>query len=202
MENIMKKNLKEGKDIVEDFSKDFDQFIIDTAEENTLQIVLRGHLYIEREITTFLELALKEPQEVITERTFYGNKLSLAYALGILSKDDKISCKNLGEIRNSYAHKWGFEVKEVDFDKLVSSFKGDLKKHYELFRNPNHSLAARLAAAIGVMFLHLRLLIEKYKNSKELESIIINIGETEMQRMLLNKENRELVKYIGENYKL
>lgn len=197
-EKLIREALEEGENKIADFNKDLAQFLEDTAGENILQIILRGHLYIERQLTSFLELALKEPREVIKERTSYGNKLSLAYAIGILSKDDKDTCKKIGDIRNSYAHKWGFELTEDEFDKLISTFTGDLKELYIYNIKNNVTLPSRLAIAIGVIFYHLRILTEQYEGNKKVELIKMEIGEEQMKRLASIPENQALLDHIKE----
>jgi len=182
------KSLTESDALIIGHQEDYLQFIDDTRGENILQIVLRGHLYIERELTSFLEIALEEPGELLKGRTFYGQKLNIARSIGILSKGDKKSFEKVGELRNSYAHKWGFELEESHFNKLVDSFSGKLKERYDHVKkkNSNESLATKVKIAIGTMWIYLRALSFIHKKDKERVAL-------ELEAYQLQKEIIEMI---------
>ncbi|MEH7474541.1 hypothetical protein V7158_22740, partial [Priestia megaterium] len=78
------------KELMEQLLKDLENFTHDTRGENDLQVILRGHLYIEREIAKLLTTALEEPDVILDDNRFmFTNKLNLAVALGLIPKENK-----------------------------------------------------------------------------------------------------------------
>lgn len=198
------------------FESDFDQFLEDTEGENILQVVLRGHLYIERELTSFLEIALKNPDALIKGRVFYGQKLNIAHAIGILSEDDKLSYEKIGEVRNSYAHKWGFDLEHSHVNTLIDSFKGGLKELYDEYKvvEPgSEDLVSTLRTAIGLMWTHLRILTEQYKDQtkvRDLSALAFRVSkgfeltssEQELFDELMEQHGDEIMEGVEEKRRL
>ncbi|MEH7554310.1 hypothetical protein V7165_02850 [Priestia megaterium] len=188
---------KETEILLENLAQDIGQFLEDTKGDNILQVVLRGHLYIERELNYFLEVALENPEELIKGRTFYGQKLNIACAIGILSKDDKKSFEKIGELRNSYAHKWGFELEEENLDNLSSSFRGKLKEFYDNFNELTmYDLISRLKTIMAVMFSYLKFLCMQYKTIKRTKEIQLESYELYQRAEELEQINNELLKKL------
>lgn len=107
--------------------KDVQEFLDATFGGDELQVILRGHLYIEHELEKLLKIYMVEPQLVLTERFMFMNKINLAIALGALSLDKKTPYKRLNELRNNYVHQLKFKVSETDLNRLVDSFDRDLR---------------------------------------------------------------------------
>ncbi|WP_149185471.1 hypothetical protein [Bacillus sp. AY2-1] len=107
--------------------KDVQEFLNATVGGDELQVILRGHLYIEHELEKLLKIYMVEPELVLTERFMFMNKINLAIALGALSLDKKIPYKRLNDLRNKYVHQLKFKVSETDLNRLVDSFDRDLR---------------------------------------------------------------------------
>lgn len=107
--------------------KDVQEFLDATLGGDELQVILRGHLYIEHELEKLLKIYMVEPQLVLTDRFMFMNKINLAIALGALSLDKKMPYKRLNELRNNYVHQLKFKVSETDLNRLVDSFDRDLR---------------------------------------------------------------------------
>lgn len=109
--------------------REVEEFIKATNEEDELQIILRGHIYIEHEIEKMVRNHLVEPSAILggRNRVPYNNKLKLAVALGVLPKDKKSPYDKLGGLRNKYAHKLNYKMTESDFRELVDSMDKDIK---------------------------------------------------------------------------
>lgn len=112
--------------LFEKISRDVDEFMKATNEEDELQIILRGHLYIEHEIEKLLRNYLVEPKYVLGSRSMFMNKLNLATALGLISVSKRNSYKKLNDLRNAYAHELNYKMTEEDLNKLVDSMDEDL----------------------------------------------------------------------------
>lgn len=65
------------------------EFLTVTDGEDSLQIVLRGHLYVEYELERLLRHNIENPDSILTNRFMFMNKLNLATALGLLPESKK-----------------------------------------------------------------------------------------------------------------
>lgn len=111
----------------EKINEDVQDFLSATVGVDELQLILRGHLYIEHELERLLKIYLVEPKYILTNRFMFMNKLNLAVALGGLSSSKRNSYKKLNDLRNSYVHALKFKMSEEDLTGLVDSFDADLK---------------------------------------------------------------------------
>lgn len=217
--NIPEKKKLSINEIQEKYDKDNLQFLEDTKGENVLQVVLRGHLYIERELTILLKKALENPGELVNNKTFYGHKLNIACAIGVLSIEDKKSYQIIGSIRNDYAHTWGFELKQHHLDRLVKSFEGRLKERYENViakKMSSDDLISNLRNLVTLMWTHLCLTgdlhlyisylkqsqLKEYELFKKIEKLERELKEeTKQAEELRRKIDEEKEKIKKENKK-
>lgn len=114
----------------EKIDRDINEFVEVTNEEDELQIILRGHLYIEHELEKMLSIHMVEPQLVLNDRFLFMNKLNLAVALGLLPLSKKNPYKKLNDLRNKYVHKLKFKMDEKELNGLVDSLDKDLRKEF------------------------------------------------------------------------
>ncbi|MFA1710239.1 hypothetical protein ACDX66_00810 [Peribacillus frigoritolerans] len=114
-----------------EIDKNLSNFLGDTKGENELQIILRGHLYIEHEIEKLLRFALVEPDYILNERFMFMNKLNLAVALGVIPKNRLGGYKKLNGIRNKYSHQLKFALSEKDLNDLISVLSVEVRELYE-----------------------------------------------------------------------
>ncbi|MGG1167980.1 hypothetical protein [Bacillus cereus] len=108
-------------------SKDAHEFMRVTNEEDELQIILRGHIYIEHEIERLLRNHLVEPDAILGDRFMFMSKLNLAVALGLISADKKIPYKKLNDLRNDYAHALNYKMTEKALRGLVQSMDKEIR---------------------------------------------------------------------------
>lgn len=144
---------------IQSFNDDYKSFISDTESEDELQIILRGHLYIEREITEMLRMSLVEPDEILNSRFMFMNKVNLSIALGILRKDEKSIFKKINSLRNNYAHKLNYVCDEEFVEEIFNSFGDELKKiskNYFQYNNET-SLVNKLRKVVGLVWIYVRL---------------------------------------------
>lgn len=107
--------------------KDAEEFMEATDEEDELQVVLRGHIYIEHEIERLLRNHLVEPDVILTDKFMFMSKLNLAVALGLISVDRKIPYKKLNDLRNAYAHQLNYKMTGKALRGLVQSMDKEIK---------------------------------------------------------------------------
>ena len=142
------------------FNNDLSNFIDDTEGDDELQVILRGHLYIEREITEMLRVSLKEPDEVLNNRFMFANKLNLAVALGVIEKENKPVFEKLNKLRNKLAHTINFKINESHFLDLYNSISGKLKESRDIFfaeESEEENLINKIRLFIGFLWTTIRI---------------------------------------------
>ena len=159
--------------LLKEFRESFRKFLDDTRGESQLQIILRGHLYIESEILSLLNLALKHPKYILGKNFSFENKLNLAVALGLIAEENIHAYKKLNKIRNNFAHELGYELTEKDFNDFISTFSRELKDHYDYHTAFDYlfetNLTSKFRSAIAVLWIHLRFLIQVYEIDRRIE---------------------------------
>ncbi len=98
------------------------------AKDDALQVVLRGHLYVEWFLNKILKQNLKRP-ESIKSRFGFGQKVELAIALGVISEKWRDPLIDLNDLRNSYAHEvsLGTEIDKSRAMKMVRKFSAEFQ---------------------------------------------------------------------------
>jgi hypothetical protein len=79
------------------------EFVAALLAEDEVGSVIRSHLYVEAQLTAFLELAVVEPKLLVDLDLSYAKKVELACCLGF---DPKFrgALKRIGKLRNDFAH--------------------------------------------------------------------------------------------------
>lgn len=116
--------------IAEKINRDIKAFFRATDGEDELQVILRGHLYIEHEFEKMLRNHLVEPQFILDNRFMFMNKLNLATSLGLISVSKRNSYKKFNDLRNKYAHTLNFKMAEKDLNGLIDSMDKDLRNEF------------------------------------------------------------------------
>lgn len=105
------------------------EFMADTKSNEILIIILKAHLYIERElIKTLTETIIDE--KVLSNTTF-RQKLELANSMGLVDGYYGTLGK-VNSIRNSYAHDINYVFDEKVFEDLLSTLPKEEKEDYLL----------------------------------------------------------------------
>ncbi|MDF0378623.1 hypothetical protein [Methylophilus sp. YYY-1] len=90
--------------------------------EDDLGVVVRTHIYIESSINTLLDLLIPFPSEL--PRLRYEQKLRLCCAMG-MHKSLFAPLKELGDLRNAFAHKINAQLSAESVAKLLRSVSQD-----------------------------------------------------------------------------
>ncbi len=104
-------------------------FMNDTKSNEILIIILKSHLYIERELIKTLTETIVD--EKILGGTTFRQKLDLANSMGII---DGLygALGKVNSIRNSYAHDVTYEFDEKGFEDLLSTLSKEDKDDFLL----------------------------------------------------------------------
>jgi hypothetical protein len=112
------------------------ELIKDITNQNIPQIVLKGHLHIERALENIIRESFERPNLLLTEKSMFSNKLSLVSALGIVPHEYTVALKYFNKIRNKFSHDLEFKFEEEELDQLINRLDSKTKEFYEgLLRN-------------------------------------------------------------------
>ncbi|MDM5465464.1 hypothetical protein [Bacillus cereus] len=187
-----------GLEIVQAVNK----FNEDTKGEDELQVILRGHLYIEHEIEKLLRLELAEPDYILkNNRLMFANKVNLAVALGLLPKNRKTMYEKLNSIRNNYAHQLDFELDEKHLNGIVSCMDKEVKDRY--VGSSENTLLENMKCAISALWLDAILRVYWYR-ADELQEEMDRVDELYMMKENplsdeeLQKKSEEVMRKVNE----
>ncbi len=116
-DKIRAERTKESKETVK-------RFMNDTRSEELLVVILKAHLYIERELIKALTETILD--EKILVATTFRQKLDLANSMGLI---DGIygALGKVNSIRNAYAHDMAYAFDETIYNDLLSTLTKDDK---------------------------------------------------------------------------
>lgn len=111
-------------------------FMQDTKSDDILIVILKAHLYMERElIKTLTETIIDEN---VLKSTTFRQKLDLANSMGLLDEYYGTLGK-VNSIRNNFAHNINFKFDEKTYEDLLSTLtkvdKDDFLSEYERWKN-------------------------------------------------------------------
>ena len=152
----------------EELTQAFNRFVKDTRGENELQVIIRGHLYVENEIDNLLKLKLEKPQHLYDNNFMFYSKLKTALALGLIPEENKNAYIRLNKIRNNFAHNLNYELTENDFTDLYGVFNSNYREKFKFITDNNLSLTERtllhkFKELIFILWFELKYAVDTYE---------------------------------------
>ena len=89
-----------------------------------IEMFFRGHLWVERVLTSLLIESLTDPDAIRAERRSFSEKRNLSIATGVLDYPTAESLKRINDVRNRLAHEFNSTVTLRDVSALEASLKG------------------------------------------------------------------------------
>jgi hypothetical protein len=133
---------------------DLDLFMVHMRGRGIVEVLLRGHLWIEKFLGELLEAELRDPAVIRLGRTPFSQKVNLAQALGLVSPVEAKPLRLLNKLRNKLAHDLAGEPSTADLSELQGSL-GPVHKtlfDVQLERDPGAGDVRRLEFLIhGVL---------------------------------------------------
>ncbi len=83
---------------------DVELFMEHTRKRSIVEVLLRGHLWLENALIELIEAEVANPVPLKLDRMTFANKANLAEALGLLGSTDAGTLRALNKIRNRLAH--------------------------------------------------------------------------------------------------
>jgi hypothetical protein len=133
------------------------QFLAHISMDAPLEIILRGHLWVESSLIRLIEEVLPHPEAIDLARFTFPQKLGLGVALGLVRPDYAPAYLKLNGLRNRVAHDLFSAITQMDQVELLHALGPalrhmsgvDAEEHREeLFPDP-------LRAAIATLLLEL-----------------------------------------------
>lgn len=127
-DKLREERAKESKETIK-------AFMNDTKSEEILIVVLKAHLYIERELIKLLTESIID--EKVLKGTTFRQKLDLANSMGLLDGFYGALGK-VNSIRNAYAHDIEYKFEEKNYEDLLATLmkedKDDFIKEYDVWK--------------------------------------------------------------------
>jgi len=102
-----------------------DDFFDALLGEDSLGAVVRTHIHVETRVNQVITALIRHPNHL--PKLQYGNQVKLAVALG-LNEEILQPLRELGEIRNAFAHALNVKLTDSMVDRLWASFSVEFKK--------------------------------------------------------------------------
>jgi hypothetical protein len=140
-----------------------------------LEVVLRGHLWLERELAAIVRLAVVEPNYLNVDRMSFSLKLSLCAAQMALPPGCYEPVRELNKLRNRVAHDAAYEVGEDDEQRLLNSMPEVSRMELVRLRNliEHREFPATLRFTISYLlgqFVFLRTMLERSRTPEDKSS--------------------------------
>jgi hypothetical protein len=107
--------------------EDNDQFIEHITSARPLEVLLRGHLWVEAELIAILQDVIPFPNLIDLDRVNFPQKVSFVAAHGFIRPEDIPAYMKLNSLRNRVAHNLAAEPGEEYAHDLIGSFGTHLK---------------------------------------------------------------------------
>jgi uncharacterized protein YutE (UPF0331/DUF86 family) len=137
-------NLEDGyiNVLLDKYSEYREEFLNETKHDDILMVILKVHLYIEKEMVELTNSYFKHPKK-FNDYTF-KSRLDLLFALGVIEKELYDPIKSINDIRNQISHNLDFKFSEVNYKKIYDSLSQNIlmefKKDLEIISKFNVKL--------------------------------------------------------------
>lgn len=130
MNNISERfHPKENEYYKTEIKEAISEFMTYTQSEDFMGIILRAQIYIEKDLNALIEKLVISPRKIKLQ--FFSAKLDAAYALGAIDQEWYGAFNKFNKIRNKYAHDYGYEFKQSDYDELISTLSKGAKEEFK-----------------------------------------------------------------------
>lgn len=162
-------------------------FLDNIEQKDPLQIVVRGHLFLENELIHLLESIFPQKDCLDPSDLRFPMKVKLVGALGLLPKESLSIYLKFNSLRNKFAHRLDMEITSEEIEKLINSLS---KQQLYIFEKRNkdnkneEDYIENLRDIISIMFVELMSAVEDIKEKgylitdekmgKRLKSILVN----------------------------
>ncbi|MEE1941684.1 hypothetical protein V1L54_20115 [Streptomyces sp. TRM 70361] len=104
------------------------KWLVDINSDSPLELVLRGHLWIESRLIGVLGVVAPHPERIDFSRFTYPQKVALAAAHDFLEEEDVPAYLKLNSMRNKVAHRLDAALSEQDETDLINCLSPILRR--------------------------------------------------------------------------
>lgn len=105
------------------------RFIEETKHDDIHMVILRAHMYIEKEMVELTNTYFKHPNKL--KDYGFKSRLDLLFALGVIDKELYDPIGKINKIRNDISHKLDFKFTEDKYKMLYNSLSNDILKEFK-----------------------------------------------------------------------
>lgn len=162
-------------------------FLDNIEKKDPLQIVVRGHLFLENELIHLLESTFPQMNCLDPSDLRFPMKVKLVGALGLLHKESIYIYLMFNSLRNKFAHRLDMKITSEEIEKLINSLSKQQLYIFEKRDKDNKNeedYLENLRDIISIMFVELMSAVEDIKEKgylitdekmgKRLKSILVN----------------------------
>jgi hypothetical protein len=153
----MRKETTEVWEPRDSYSERERQFLTHINVDAPLEIVLRGHLWVESSLIRLIEEVLPRSEAIDLARFSFPQKLSLGVALGLVRAEYTSAYLKLNTLRNRVAHDLFSAITKAEQDELLQAL-GPTLRHVsgvDAEQHENDPFPDPLRAAIATLFIEL-----------------------------------------------
>jgi len=145
------------KSLPSKFDKRDHRFERHVRAKDPLQVIIRGHLYIEAELGDLLREAvcIVVPDAINLDDWAFGKLLELATALGLLSVADAGAYRAINKLRNRIAHDLDFAIDQSHARDVYNSLSPFFRRLFGPAPKSFSKAAEIIGTCLMVMFVHL-----------------------------------------------
>ncbi|KOR78362.1 hypothetical protein AM232_07730 [Bacillus sp. FJAT-21352] len=114
---------------LDEFSVQRKQFVKDVEHDDILMVILKTHLYIEKEMIELTEEFFKFPTRLSDYK--FKARLNLLYSLGIIEKQLYEPISSINDIRNKFAHNLTYEFTEKDYKRIKDTLSKEILTEFK-----------------------------------------------------------------------
>jgi hypothetical protein len=152
----------------------------DLARQSDVEVVIRGHLWVEAELIGLVQFMLPQPQHLDLARLGVRRLVRLAAALGAVLPEDIPAYDALNKLRNKVAHNLGGDITSADEQAIFGSMDGprratlvDVYSKFAPDRNPG---------GLRVMIMYLVVILHVQRQAIMAVGDAVASGETDHPR--------------------
>jgi len=145
------------------------QFLAHIKVDAPLEIVLRGHLWVESSLIGLIEEVLPHPEAIDLARFSFPQKLSLGVALGLVRSQHAPAYLKLNALRNRVAHDLYSAITEREQEEMIQALGPELRfmSGVDAEEHAGEPFPEPLRAAIATLFVELNGVRDSVIKSRE-----------------------------------
>jgi hypothetical protein len=160
------------------------QFLTHISGDAPLEIIIRGHLWVESSLIRLIEEVLPHPEAVDLARFSFPQKLSLGVALGLVRAEYAPAYLKLNSLRNRVAHDLFSAITQVEQEELLLALGPTLRysSGVDAEEHRDEPFPDPLRAAIATLLLELEGVREsEIKHREEMAALHMRVQELRAQ---------------------